>query len=198
MMKRDILTILITLISLTVSAQRIESFVNSQLESYPQLRLLDLYKSCFQDFMGAEHLVSDYDRVKHYLDEELQTAAEYPTWDYEPCGIDRRYVRVNIRLVKDGRISKELLLDAFIRSANGKHPTVKKWSRRWHKIIGTIDKMQLHLPHYDQDRQFIDSLLANGKYAISHSLEYREAYHPHYRIVERRIFEKEVKPLIKK
>lgn len=31
---------------------------------------------------------------------------------------------------------------------------------------------------------------------ISHSPEYREAYHPHYRIVERGIFERELKPLI--
>ena len=34
------------------------------------------------------------------------------------------------------------------------------------------------------------------KYAISHSPDYREAYHPHYRIVERSIFEKEIKHLI--
>ena len=33
---------------------------------------------------------------------------------------------------------------------------------------------------------------------ISHSPEYREAYHPHYRIVERGIFERELKPLIEK
>lgn len=37
-----------------------------------------------------------------------------------------------------------------------------------------------------------------GKYAISHSPEYREAYRPHYRIVEKGIFENEIKPLIEK
>ena len=64
-------------------------------------------------------------------------------------------------------------------------------------IIGTIDKMRLDLPHYDEDKIFIDSILAARKYAISHSPEYREAYHPHYRIVEKGIFEREIKPLIK-
>ena len=33
---------------------------------------------------------------------------------------------------------------------------------------------------------------------ISHSPEYRETYHPHYRIVERGIFERELKPLIER
>jgi len=45
-------------------------------------------------------------------------------------------------------------------------------------------------------KQFIDSILSVGKYAISHSPEYREAYRPHYRIVERSIFEREILPQI--
>ena len=47
------------LMPLSVQAQNTENFVSHQLQHYPQMRLLDLYKSCFQDFMGAEHLVSD-------------------------------------------------------------------------------------------------------------------------------------------
>ena len=58
--------------------------------------------------------------------------------------------------------------------------------------------MNLSLPHYQDDKSFIDSILSVGKYAISHSPEYREAYHPHYRIVERDIFERALKPLIEK
>ena len=56
--------------------------------------------------------------------------------------------------------------------------------------------MKMDLPNYQEDRQFIDSVLSVGKYAISHSPDYREAYHPHYRIVERSIFEREIKPFI--
>jgi hypothetical protein len=56
--------------------------------------------------------------------------------------------------------------------------------------------MELNLPNYQQDRALIDSILSVGKYAISHSPEYREAYRPHYRIVEKGIFENEIKPLI--
>ena len=154
---KKIALLLITLLTTFLSqAQDVQSFVNHQLQTYPKSRLLDLYKSCFQDFMGAEHLVSDKQRVKAYLDDELN-----------------------------------------IRSANSsRRPSVDEWNERWHKMIGTIDGMQLNLPQYDKDRQFIDSVLSVGKYAISHSPEYREAYRPHYRIVERSIFEQEILPLI--
>ena len=149
--------------------------------------------------MGAEHLVSDKQRVKSFLDEELQSISldDLMPWYYEPCGIDGQYVRVNIRAVKEKKVSEDLLLDAFIRSANAdRRPSVESWRDRWHMIIGTIDQMQLTIPSYQEDREFIDSILTVGKYAISHSPEYREAYRPHYRIVEKGIFEREIQPLL--
>lgn len=197
---RKAVILLITLFTVISSqAQDVQSFVSRQLQTYPKSRLLDLYKSCFQDFMGAEHLVVDHQRIKAYLDEELNsvTLDDLMPWIYEPCGIDSSYYRVSIRAVKEGLISEDMLLDAFICSANSSNrPSVDEWNERWHKMIGTIDGMQLNLPQYNKDRQFIDSVLSVGKYAISHSPEYREAYRPHYRIVERSIFEQEILPLI--
>ena len=79
-----------------------------------------------------------------------------------------------------------------------KHSSVVSWRDRWHEIVEVIDTMNLNLPNYADDKLFIDNILSNGKYAISHSPEYREAYHPHYRIVQRSIFDRDILPLIKK
>ena len=198
-MRRILLLSFSLMLSIFASAQDIQTFVQKQMETYPKSRLLDIYKSCFQDYMGAEHLVSDRQRVKAYLDEELQSSSldSLMTWLYEPCGVDGRYVRVSIRAIKEGLIKEDMLLDAFIRSANtSERPSIESWRDRWHVIIGTIEQMQLQLPNFAKDKQFIESILSAGKYAISHSPEYREAYHPHYRIVEKGIFEREIKPLI--
>ena len=187
------------LFSFILSAQDIQGFVTKQMQTYPKSRLLDIYKSCFQNYMGAEHLVSDKERVKAYLDEELQTTNldDLMPWYYEPCGVNGQYVRVSIRTIKENLMTEDALLDAFIRSANSeKRPTVESWRDKWQEIIGTIDQMELNLPNYQQDREFIDSILSVGKYAISHSPEYREAYRPHYRIVEKGIFKNEIKPVI--
>jgi hypothetical protein len=205
-MKKGLLLSIALIMSIVISAQEsgedqlsIEGFVNRQMQNYPKSRLLDIYKSCFQDYMGAEHLLSDRQRVKAYLDEEMNTTSldDLMPWYYEPCGIDSSYYRVSIKTIKEGFITEDQLLDAFIRSANSEtRPSVESWSDRWHMIIGTIDQMKLDMPNYQEDKQLIDSVLSVGKYAISHSPDYREAYHPHYRIVERSIFEKEIKHLI--
>ena len=183
--------------SLLGFGQEIETFVSGLMEKYPQARLLDIYKSSFQDFMGAEHLVSDTATVRGYLEYELSStdASDMLPWYYESCGIDGNYVRVSLRAVKEGLISADELLDAFIASANGgERPSKANWAERWHEMIASIDRMGLALPYYEQDKQDIEEVLAQGKYAISHSPEYREAYAPHYRIVRRDIFERDLLP----
>ena len=198
-MKKDVLIFICLIFPILLSAQEVESFVRKQLEAYPQTRLLDIYKSCFQDYMGAEHLVSDHQKVKSFLDEELKAAdadALMP-WYYEFCGIDGRFVRISLRTIKENLLDEDLLLDAFVHSAGrAGRPSVESWKNRWHVIVGVIDRMNIDLPDYGKDKAFLDSILSIGKYAISHSKEYREAYRPHYRIVERDIFDREIRPLL--
>lgn len=182
-------------------SQDIASFVNRQMQEYPKSRLLDIYKTCFQDCMGAEHLVSDTASTRNYLDYELSATSlsDLVPWYYEPCGVNGNYVRVSLRTVKEGLISKEQLLEAFIRCANSaRRPSVESWKHRWREIADTIAKMNIQFPHYNEDKQYIDSILSAGKYAISHSQDNRDAYHPHYRIISREIFDKELFPLITK
>ncbi len=184
---------------MSIQAQNIENFVTGMMEQYPKARLLDIYKSCFQDYMGAEHLVNDPTSARAYLDKELATTdiSTLQPWDYEPCGVDGNYVRVSLRAVIEGKITADQLLDAFVRSANeGKRPTVAMWADRWHEILLVIEDLGLDLPHQQEDKAFIEDVLAQGKYAISHSPDYREAYAPHYRIIKRDIFENELKPML--
>lgn len=198
-MKHLVFLSLWTCMTLAGMAQNIDEMVQNQLSKYPQSRLLDVYKSCFQDFMGAEHLVGDTASVSRYLDYELQQieGVSLMDWYAEPCGINGQYVRVSLRAVQEGLVTKEKLLSVFIRSANyAGRPSVEAWKTQWEEMIQKIDSMQLNLPYYNEDRQFIADVLAQGKYAISHSPDYREAYRPHYRIVRREIFEQEIKPLL--
>ena len=192
---------MMAMLACSLSAQdlAVEQFTANLLSKYPKARLLDIYKSCFQDYMGAEHLINDTASVKAYLEQELETTGieDLLPWYYEPCGINGNYVRMSLRAVIEGRITADALFNAFVDSANGgSHPDVKQWAKQWHDIVSTIDDMEVSLPNYNQDKEFIEQVLSQGKYAISHSPEYREAYAPHYRIVKREIFEQELKPLL--
>ena len=187
-MFRFIITSVAAFCLTTSHAQEVEAFAHRFLVQYPEARLLDIYKSCFQDYMGAEHLVVDTATVKAYLENELAqiNLEELQPWYIEPCGIEGRFVRVSLRAVIEGKITAADLLNAFIASANSSaRPTVEQWTEQWHVIIQRIDSMGIALPHYDEDKAFIEDVLAQGKYAISHSPEYRQAYSPHYRIVRR-------------
>lgn len=198
-MKHLFLLFAMSCMALVGMSQNIDEMVKNQLSNYPKSRLLDIYKSCFQDFMGAEHLVGDTLSVRRYLEYELQQVEgdSLMSWYAEPCGLQGRYVRVSLRVVQEGLVSLDQLLSAFIRSANDSvRPSVEVWKAEWEKIVGQIDEMRLGLPYYDDDRRFIADVLAQGKYAISHSPDYRAAYRPHYRIVRRDIFERELKPLL--
>ena len=57
--------------------------------------------------------------------------------------------------------------------------------------------MNLNLEGFEEDSSYIHSLLEEGKYAVHHSKIYNDEYHPHYRIIEKEIFEKEILPIIK-
>lgn len=200
-MRRTIMSILtaaaLTCIA-TAQEQSFEGWLTGMLQQYPSARLLDVYKSCFQDYMGAEHLVSDTAAARAYLEQELSTtrADEMQPWYHEPCGNHGNHVRVSLRAVHEGIISADLLLEAFIASAGPGHPEVEAWTSRWHELLSVIDSMDLHLPHYEQDKFEIEQVLGQGHYAISHSPEYRAAYKPHYRIVTRDIYDQRIKPLL--
>ena len=103
--------------SMAASDHKVESFVNGLLDHYPAARLLDIYKSSFQDYMGAEHLVNDTASARAYLEQELASTSldDLMPWYYEPCGVDSCHVRVSLRAVMEGLVSADLLLDAFTR-----------------------------------------------------------------------------------
>ena len=67
--------VLMTMLALGFSAhgEDVKRFVSHLLQMYPEARLLDIYKSSFQDYMGAEHLVNDTASARAYLEHELAT-----------------------------------------------------------------------------------------------------------------------------
>ncbi|MBR1799619.1 MAG: hypothetical protein IJ761_06990 [Bacteroidales bacterium] len=198
-MRKNFLLAVFVILTATLFAQTEprEAFLQQHMSAYPQSRLLDIYKSCFQDYMGAEHLVADRDRAMAYLEYELTqcNADTIAPRMYEYCGVTGQHVRVSLLTILDGRLTKDELLDAFLRSANShSRPSVDDWNKEWHKILATVEAADLDLPNFDSDKTAIETLLNRGEYATSHSANYRTAYQPHYRIVERSIFEKEILP----
>ena len=197
-MKHFIHTLLL-LFLLTACKQEsaIEQAIGRQMASHPASTLQDLYKNFFQEQFGPGHLVPDTTSAARYLRYELQTMNSESQTLYEPIGVEGRFVRVNLDVIKRGYVDFDTFLDAFLRSATCfELPAIEDWKIRWNEIEDTIIKMGLDktLPRFESDSQAIEALLNQGEYVMHHSPEYSEAYQPHYRLIERNIFEKEILP----
>lgn len=164
-------------------------------ERYPSTTLQDIYKSCFQDYYGVAHLLSDRESVKRYIDYELSNADSLVSSYYEPCGWRGDFVRVNLSAIRDGRITTDMLTDAFMASAEfSMKNSTEEWKTLWQDIMAEARKATPVLKNFSEDSIAIAALLERGEYVMHHSKEYREAHHPHYRIIHRTLFERDILP----
>ena len=200
-MKYLITIIIAVMVIATTTAQEIDKMalrmaVEHQFANYPESTLQDVYKAFYQEHFGPEHMISDTAAVRNYLDRELATMGnERGSLYYEPIGIDGNYVRVYLSAVKDNLITADELLQAFLDSAAARQEPTVEWATKWNAIVEVINEIK---PGFGNDiREDLQQASLDNQ-AVHHSSAYNAAYHPHYRIIDRTIFEMQLKPFIDK
>lgn len=196
-MKQISLLIIAIMASMVINAQDIDKSalrqaIERQLATYPKSQLQDIYKAFYQEHFGAEHMITDKEAARNYLDQELATMQDKRDGIYvEPIGMSGDYVRVYLIAVSHKILSSSQLLQAFIESAGDhKSPTIS-WATKWQAIVEVVDEVSPGLGSDDERAMLLQASLNNQ--AVHHSQAYNAAYHPHYRIVTREIFEKMLK-----
>lgn len=180
----------------TIDTLSMRSAIERQMATYPESALQDIYKSFYQEHFGPGHIINDTASARRYLMRELSEMGETQSPYFEPTGSQGDYVRVYLSAVSDSLITAEQLLDAFVRSANSwQEPTVS-WMEKWETIVSIIQANKIELEGFETDLPLLTEAARNNQ-AVHHSRRYNKAYHPHYRIVERSIFEIELKPSLK-
>lgn len=177
--------------------EAVRNAVARQMKAYPKSTLKDLYKNFFQDKFGPGHIISDTTSAGNYLRRELASYSEIEGEIAEPTGCEGNFYRVNLSVIKEGKIPYQTYFDAFIRSVQGIQPVaVSDWQKEWQAIELIIRSMNLSLPGYADDRKEIEERLERGEYVGHHSKVFEETYSPHYRIISKQIFEKELQPML--
>lgn len=172
----------------------VKDAVVRQMQTFPQSTLKDLYKNFFQDKFGPGHLIADTTGAGAYIRRELASMTKSDGLLLEETGWEGRFYRVNLSLLKDGIIPYPEFFDAFIRSVNSIEPiSVEVWQTEWKKIEQIIVGMNLALPDYEEDCTEIDERLSRGEYVGHHSEQFEKHYSPHYRIISKEIFERELR-----
>ena len=182
----------------------IRASVDRQLQTCPESTLKDLYKNFFQDAFGPGHLVgTGADARKAVADaiiNECATAAqeEIRIPEYSLTGWRGNFYRVNLSVINDGKVPLDTFVDAFMDSAvSFSLPEIREWRKEWRVILSEIRRAGgRRIPGFRSDRRAIARMLAGGDYASHHSAAYNAAYHPHYRLIERSVFESRLLPLL--
>lgn len=152
--------------------------------NYPLATLQDVYKTCYQDYFGAEHLMTDTAAARYYLHRELEECRDSDMSfmpSQEPTGFRHRFTRINLSSVISGYLTEDQLLDRFIGAAGKDNALGQDWAMEWEKIV----KVALRVCPEWSDPELEAELqkAAQNKQAVRHSDAFRAAYNPHYRIV---------------
>lgn len=166
-----------------LAIRRMCKYVQKQ---YPEATLQDIYKTCYQDCFGSAHLSRDTAAVRHYLHQELESVQNEDLSaipKHEPTGYRHRFTRINLSCVIDEELTEEELLKLFLEAAAPGNALELDWAKEW----GRIEKIALKVnPDWaDPDLQAYLRESARTKQAVMHSEPFRQAYHPHYRIIKK-------------
>lgn len=176
---------------------KIAQAVAEQMEQYPESTLVDLYKYFYQDVYGPGHMIADSERAAMELESEsfLQLDAPYGGITFEKTGAEGNYYRVSLFCVSSGMVKYERMVDAFIRSARKNTPSDDATFRKVWPVVASA-AAAYDIPGYESDLEQLNALVASDSSdkAVHHSDAYKNAYDPHYRIIERDIFLKEIYP----
>ena len=170
----------------SIPTDEVRAMCKQIVEVYPEATLQDVYKTCYQDFFGAEHIMQDTAAARKYLQYELSELRNEGVNELvmpmrEPTGFRHRFKRINLALVINGTMSEEALLQMFVEAAGTDNALHNRWADEWSEI----ERVALEVQPEWQDSELQKSLheaAANNR-AVRHSESFRNAYKPHYRII---------------
>jgi hypothetical protein len=171
---------------------KIIKMVQNELEQHPKSRLIDIYKLIMQSAFGAGHLIKDKYSAYNYLQNELNSGIKYISKinneHIYPCLILKcdaffDMARYSLDFISNKIIPIDDYFEAFFKSANDNdYLDLKDFISIWNDILPDLAVHNIN--GFNEDKDFIQNLLSQNKYLVSHSKEYSKEYSPSYRVIK--------------
>ena len=162
------------------SRMNFEFYFSDQLKRHPSIEHQDVIKLCYQAAFGAEHILSNAEAARGYLESEFASIepSDEPLFEW----ISADVCRVNLGAWKKKDLPLDELFKAFLGSA-----TINKNGKEafFSYLDGAKRVMMDCVPDFSVEdwNAFLSSYLENGICAVHHSEKYRECEKPSYRII---------------
>jgi hypothetical protein len=153
------------------------------------MQVADLYKLLQQAALGCEHAVRDEQAARDWLERELTEMGDGPNDPLmDPLSPDGQILRVHLRPYLQAGKDPEMLLRAFIQTANewrGSPDKLKEYGAAAARLVqagtGSIQPEEIEAFFAKMEEQDFP--------AVHHSDIYERLYRPAYRVVARRFLE---------
>ena len=157
-----------------------EIYLTEQLRKHPSMQPQDVIKACYQAAFGAEHLLSDPDGARTYLQREYDEVAALDDVLYEQ--ISDQVCRINLSAWKAKGLPLEWLFRMFSASCKVQENAGEQFAQYLQAAERVIqsENAAFTAPEW---ATYLRAYKQSGMPAVHHSQAYREGERPAYRIV---------------
>jgi hypothetical protein len=167
-------------------AEKVAALIQTQVQRYPEMDELDVYKLLHQAVFGPGHAITNLKSAREWLEREseiLKPISGEPL--VESIHPDEAVVRVHLRPYLASRGSLGRLLDGFVQSSKfvlGDPATMAEWWAIFEQMIGQdgalANRFDARTAYLLRRTREVENWPAS-----QHSPRFDRAYHPAYRVL---------------
>ena len=151
-------------------------YLEEHLKKYPLMQIEDKIKLLMQGTLGPAHLINDKEQVKKRIYQEYEQIKDLE-YDYDLVEhISDKFVRVYLKPYYEMFNTFDNLIEVFFKSCDNVSDL----------YYLEKDLLKLRETETNENKHAIDNYFYSGDILISHSQTYKDNYHPHYLVINKK------------
>ncbi len=162
--------------------QKLTALLISEYKRHPLSQVQDYYKLVYQSVWGAEHNISDYDKVFSILvNDMVQLKGRKDLPLYYTIGLDNELMRINLSRCKFENINAEQIMHIFYEGARN---FISKYDDYFEYMLDLMSSILLEPPfNLKSVNEFLNRMRDINYPPSHHSKIYKDLYDPQYRLI---------------
>ena len=172
--------------------ETLEQILKQHAARYPQMEPRDAVKLIYQNEFGGGHLIRDPEACGAALRREYETVTQdfhAPLLEHIGNGV----VRVMLCALEGSEYSLEQLRQDFILSSREHQGKLESYLQKL-DVLREVTAAGIFSFTSDELEAYLEGYKNAGYPMVSHSVRYREAYRPAYRVVELKVLPEKLCP----
>lgn len=160
------------------------NYLSEYCKADPGLDVQDIFKYLYQSCFGCEHLLADKQYVLSRITDEMKYAHDDLLPEAEM--LDGDFCRVHLKKL-DGGMKPETLCALFMLSAEKQTDGAENLRRKLDELLELAESGDIPFT-LDEVREKVSEWEKIGFQAVRHSAQFREKYHPAYRVIKKSLY----------